>query len=220
MSDKTQSSAQPMSSQEYLKMLRQKRQQIHEPTTTPPSPESPQKKTEKKEEELFPGVPKPRPKKTIISWSAPSRPFKKRNRQYYTTVILIVFLVSLILFFAGQFLPIAVVISVGFLAYVLSSVPPHEVKIEVTTYGIEIEDLLYYWEEMGRFWFEKKYNQELLTIEVMRFPGRIILMFDNNRKKDLRELFSEVLLEEKPTDTFYDKAAKWLQEKIPLELGS
>ncbi|MBU0576484.1 hypothetical protein KJ707_02110 [Patescibacteria group bacterium] len=239
MSDRTQPTAQPMSSREYLEALRQKRDEhlaqtppapsstttspptaTPETTTVPPSTTEEKKKANQKKEDLFPGIPKPRPKKTIITWSAPSRPFKKRDRRYYTTVILIVFLISLILFFAGQFLPIAVVISVGFLAYVLSSVPPHEVKIEITTYGIEVEDFLYYWEEMGRFWFDKKYNQELLTIETMRFPGRIILLFDKNEKEDLKKLLSEVLFEEKPADTFYDKAAKWLQEKIPLEVGS
>ena len=175
---------------------------------------------DQEKEGLFPGVPKPRPKETIVAWQAPSRPFKKRDRHYYTTVAAIVFLVSLILFFAGQFLPIAVVISVGFLAYVLSSVPPHNVKIEINTYGIEIEDLLYYWEEMGRFWVDEKFGQELLTVEVARFPGRIILMFEDGKKEELKKILAEVLIEEKPTDTFYDKAAKWLQDKIPLELNS
>jgi hypothetical protein len=222
MSDQTQASAKPLSSQEYLSMLREKRQQRQSPPQPEPSPQSSTEPTpeSKQKEDPFPGIPKPIPKKTIISWQAPSRPFKKRDRQYYTTVVMIVFLISLILFFAGQFLPIAVVVSVGFLAYVLSSVPPHEVKIEITTYGIEIEDLVYYWEEMGRFWVDKKYNQELLTIEVARFPGRIILLFDKDQKEELKELLSEVLLEEKPAETFYDKASKWIQEKIPLEFGS
>ncbi|MFH1959162.1 MAG: hypothetical protein ABIJ22_02430 [Patescibacteria group bacterium] len=218
MNPATQNTAKPMSSADYLAQLRARRQTTPPPKRDPNTEPKTQKK--KKEENLFPGVPKPRPKKTIVTWTAPSRPFKKRDHQYYTTVILIVFLVSLILFFAGQFLPIAVVISVGFLAYVLASVPPHDVKIELTTYGIEVEELLYYWEEMGRFWFDEKFNQKLLTIEILRFPGRIILLFDENKKNELRKLLSEVLLEEKPTDTFYDKAAKWLQDKIPLEIGS
>jgi hypothetical protein len=222
MSDQTQP-APPVSSAEYLKLLREKRNQRRNAGTEEAPPQTTPKqatKDQEKDDDLFPGIPKPREKKTIVSWRAPSRPFKKRDRHYYTTVAAIVFLISLILFFAGQFLPIAVVISVGFLAYVLSSVPPHNVKIEITTYGIEIEDLLYYWEEMGRFWLEEKYDQELLTIEVMRFPGRIILMFEEGKKEELREILSEVLLEEKPAETFYDKAAKWLQDKIPLEINS
>lgn len=220
----------PMSSQEYLQQLRQRRLAKHKPTTEQAKSEpKPSEKEEKKEkqvgqqeeqDERFPGVPKPRPKRTLMSWQAPSRPFKERDAQYYFTVVAIVFLISLILFFAGQFLSIAVVISVGFLAYVLSSVPPHEVTNQISTYGIKIADELYYWEEMGRFWFEEKYDQEILLVEIVRFPGRITLLFEPKQKEDLRELLSEVLLEEKPAETFYDKAANWLKEKVPLDITS
>ena len=217
MSDQSQPH-QPLSSAEYLQMMREKRNQRSSSTQEKPMNE-PTPETQHSED-LFPGIPKPRAKEVILTWISPSRPFKKRDRQYYTTVSAIIFLVSLILFFAGQFLPIAVVISVGFLAYVLSSVPPHDAHVELSTYGIEIEKTLYYWEEMGRFWFDTKYDQDLLQIEVARFPGRIILVIKSELKDDLRKILSEVLLEEKPADTFYDKAAKWLQDKIPLEVGS
>ncbi len=165
----------------------------------------------------FPGVPKPLPEETILDWYAPSRPFKKRTRQYYSTVAIIVILISMILFFAGQFLPIAVVISVAFLAYVLSVVPPGMVKHALTTFGIRVEGTLYYWDEMGRFWMTQKYGQPLLHIEVMRFPGRITLLLGDISEADMTEILSEVLLNQKPEPTFYDKAADWIQEKIPLE---
>lgn len=230
MSQKTQP-AKTMTSAEYLRMMRERRNAPQENQPDPKQTPDPStstaattnKSTQNKdeaEEQLFPGVPKPRPKRSIFSWTAPSRPFKKRDRQYYTTVTAIIFLVSLILFFAGQFLPIAVVISVGFLAYVLSSVPPHQVKIDINTYGIEIEETLYYWQEMGRFWFDQKFDQEILLIEIVRFPGRITILVNKEQQKELREILNEVLIEEKPADTFYDKAAAWIQEKVPLEVGS
>lgn len=167
----------------------------------------------------FAGTPKPVTEETVLTWSAPNRPFKKRNKQFYTTVAIIVFLVSLILFFAGQFLPIAVVISVAFLAYVLSSVPPQEANYRITTFGIRVENNLYYWEELGRFWFDERYQQKMAHIEVARFPGRITLMLGEVQEEDLDELLSEVLPKEKPADTFFDSSAKWLQEKIPLDQG-
>lgn len=230
----------PMSSQEYLQKLRQRRlnrqaqnKQVQDQTTAPPiepktksetkpvqTAQNTASKQQEEDEGRFPGVPKPRPKKTIMSWRAPTRPFKKRDSHYYFTIVAIVVLISLILFFAGQFLSIAVVISVGFLAYVLSSVAPQDVDYEISTYGIKIADELYYWEEMGRFWFEAKYDQELLTIEVVRFPGRLIILFKPEQKEEIEDLLSEVLLKEKPADTFYDKAANWLKEKIPLDITS
>lgn len=153
----------------------------------------------------------------ILEWDAPSRPFKTRNKQYYTTVGLIVVLISLILLFAGQFLPIAVVIALAFLTYVLSSVPPEVVRNRITTHGIRNGDTLYHWEELGRFWFTTKYDQQLLHAEVSKIPNQITLVIQPELQDDLIEVLSEMLRFEKPPLTAFDKAANWLQEKIPLD---
>ncbi len=166
---------------------------------------------------FFPGYSKPVQEETIVDWQATSRPFKKRSRQYFTTVAVIVLLISMILFFAGQFLPIAVVISVAFLGYVLSVVPPGMVNHSITTFGVRVEGNLYYWDELGRFWFSEKFGEKILHIEVGRFPGRITLLLGEIAEEDMGELLSEVLINQKPAPTFIDKAAEWIQEKIPLE---
>lgn len=224
----------PLSSQEYIAQLRAQRQQRREPAVvaevtpaeppvtapTTPIPPQPLPETSPTLDPANPALTKPIPEEDVFEWTAPSRPFKKRDRRYYTTVAAIVVLVSLILFFAGQFLPIAVVVSVGFLAYVLSSVPPHEVAIKLTTFGIRMENQLYYWEELGRFWFDEKFHQPLVHIETARFPGRMTLVLGPVPAADMRELLSEVLLEQKPEPTFIDKAGAWLEEKIPLEVES
>lgn len=165
----------------------------------------------------FADMPKPQPEEFIFEWKAMSRPYKKRNRQYYTTVALIVFLVSAILFFAGQFLPIAVVVTVAFLVYVLSSVPPQESRIIITTYGIRFDDQLYYWEELGRFWLDERNDQKVINIELGRFPHRITLLYQEKDESSIIDILSEVLLQERPPLTSYEKASKWLAEKVPLE---
>lgn len=169
------------------------------------------------ERKYFEHLPKPLPEETLLTWRSASRPFKKRNRQFYTTIATIVILISLILFFAGQFLPIAVVISIAFLSYVLSSVPPNESEKKITTYGIRVEDELYYWEEMGRFWFDEKYGSPIVQIEIIRFPGRLTLLMGDLKNEELEDILKEVLIKQKPEDTFFDKSANWLQEKIPLD---
>lgn len=187
-----------------------------------PPPQAPQDNFlpsdyEPEKSRVAPGLYKPIPEQIVFEWMAGSRPFKKRDRQFFTTVAVIALLVSLILFFAGQFLPIAVVISVAFLVYVLSVIPPHDIKYKITTYGIHIEEQLYYWEQMGRYWFDKKYDQSLLKIEVVQFPGRITMVFDKKDKEIIDEILSEVLLKEKPELTTFEKSAEWLQKKLPLE---
>ncbi|PWU23491.1 hypothetical protein C5B42_02980 [Candidatus Cerribacteria bacterium 'Amazon FNV 2010 28 9'] len=154
----------------------------------------------------------------LVSWQAASRPFKKRDREFYTTIAIIVFLLTLILFFAGQFLLIAVLISLAFVTYVLNSVPPEPVHNAVTTFGIRTGDQLFYWQELGRFWFGEQYKSQLLYIETARaFPAQLILIIDGVDQENLKKILLKYTVHEKPKATWLDNAANWMQEKFPLE---
>jgi hypothetical protein len=168
----------------------------------------------------FPDFERPIQEELVFQWQAPSRAFKKRNRQYFTTIATIVLLLCLILFFAGQILPVAVVIAVAFLSYIMATIPPHTITNSITTFGIHNENNLYYWEEMGRFWFEKKYDDLILFIEVDRFPFRLSLLLGNESQEELTEILSEVLINERPPLTETERFAQWLQKKVPLDLDS
>ena len=168
-------------------------------------------------EDLLPPTPtQPEPEIPYLTWEAANRPFKKRDKEFYTTIGVITFLVSLILFFAGQFLPIAVVIATAFLAYVLASVPPEKQTNSITNYGIRLDDKLYFWTEMGRFWFSTKFKQPLLHIEISRFPGQLTILLGKHSQEELKQILMNFLIMEKPPNTYFDQAANWLQKKIPL----
>lgn len=201
-------------------------QQTQQSQSMPPDQESaasqgPQPPQEPlNQSELFPGVNKPVLEEILFEWQAPSRPYKHRNRQYFTTVGLISALIALILIFAGQLLPVAVIAAVFFVIYVLNSTPPGMVTHKLTTFGIRIEDKLYYWEEMGRFWFTDKFGENILNIEVSRFPNRLVLLLGNTSKEDMTLVLSEVLINQQPPPTAYEKAAQWLQDKLPIDIES
>lgn len=172
------------------------------------------------QEEYFPDVQRPIQEELVFQWQAPSRPFKKRKRQYFTTIATIVLLLCLILFFAGQILPVAVVIAVAFLSYIMATIPPQAVTNSITTFGIHNENDMYFWDEIGRFWFDKKHNDEILYLEVDRFPFRLSLLLGDEKQETLKEILSEVLIYEKPPLTETEKLAQWLQEKVPLDIDS
>lgn len=175
--------------------------------------------TKLEESRVAPGMYKPVPEMLVLEWKAPSRPYKKRHQRYFSTILIIALLVSLILFFAGQFLPIAVVISVVFLVYVQAVVPPTELTNRITTYGIRIDSEIYYWQELGRFWFEEKFNQPQVVIEMGRFPGRISLVLgEGMTKKQVKDILADVLMFERPALTQYEKIAKWLEKRLPLDI--
>lgn len=176
--------------------------------------------SEMEKSKVAPGLYRPIPEETLVEWDAPARPFKKRKRQFFSTVMIIALLVSLILFFAGQVLSVAVVISVVFLVYVTAVIPPQMVHYKLTNYGIYVEKESFSWLSMGRFWFDEKAGQRVLEIELYRFPGRLtFVLIDGQtpRKDDLEQVLSEVLIKEKPELSSYEKVAEWLKDKVPLE---
>lgn len=172
------------------------------------------------QEGMFPGVNRPQVEEILFEWQSASRPFKQRNRQYFTTIGLISALIALILIFAGQMLPVAVIAAVFFVIYVLNSTPPGIITHKLTTFGIRVEDNLYYWEEMGRFWFTEKFGENILNIEISRFPNRLVMLLGNTSKEDMEMVLSEVLVNQEPPPTAYEKAAKWVQEKLPIDIES
>lgn len=167
--------------------------------------------------EIAPGMMRPIPEQTIYEWQDLSRPYKKRSRQFFSSLFFIGILIALIFLFSRQIIAIFVTASLVFVTYVLYSVPPQKIKYLITTYGIKIEDDYFFWDELGRFWFEKKMGNQLLLVESFRFPGRITLVINENQKEIIKKILREVLIQEKPKLSMYEKMAKWLTDKIPLD---
>ncbi len=187
--------------------------------TAPAPPPVPQDSQQYDPQDLLPNYLKPEAEELVYEWIAPSRPFKKRNRRYFTTVVTIALLISLILFFAGQLMPIAVVVAMAFVSYVMATIPPHDVTHRFTTYGIRIDDEIYLWEELGWFWFTDKYTDRVLHVEVGRFPYRLSMVLGpDSQEDDVRYILEAVLLENTPPLTYYEQIGKWIQEKIPLDI--
>lgn len=152
-----------------------------------------------------------------IEWASPSRLFKKRDKEYFTNIAAIVFLLSIVLVFAREFVLIAAVISIVFLVYVLSTVPPEEVSHKITNLGIESAGHFYRWEELMEFWFESQWGQTMLVLRPY-LGTRIIVLLGIQKEEKVRELIAKhIPFREVPDKTWVDNAASWLTQKIPLE---
>jgi hypothetical protein len=155
-----------------------------------------------------------------LTWSSPSRLFKKRDKEYFTNVGAIVFLLIVILVFAREFLLIAAVVSIVFLIYVLSTVPPEDVEHRITNLGIESAGHFYRYDTLSEFWFEEQWGQGFIVLRPI-MGTRIIILIGSQEKEKIRELIAKHLpFREKPEKTWVDNAATWLSNKVPLEKPS
>lgn len=162
-----------------------------------------------------------RPLKTLFVWSAPNRLFKKREREYFTTVGTIAFLLAVILIFFKEWLLIAVIIALSFMVYILGTIQPEKVKHKITTRGVGTDGKTYHWQMLGRFWFGERLGQKILYIETkLPFPRRLMMLLGEANQKELKQFLDDYLLFEKPEKAWMDKAGDWLSDKVPLEPSS
>ncbi|MEK7141375.1 MAG: hypothetical protein AAB800_02405, partial [Patescibacteria group bacterium] len=147
----------------------------------------------------------------------PSRLFKRRDRAYFTNIGAIVFLLTIILVFAREFVLIAAVLSIVFLIYVLSTVPPEEVSHRITNLGIESSGHFYRWEEVIDFWLEEQWGQNMVVLR-MYFSPRVFVLLGAEKPEKVRDLIAKhIPFRTEPERTWSDNAASWLSKKIPLD---
>ena len=156
--------------------------------------------------------------KTLFKWTAAERAFKKRDKDFWITAISILVLFSVVLVFIEEFFLIVALVSVLFLYYVLSTVPPQEVKYKITNRGIHFGDSKYSWDILLRFWFRKSLNVELLEFETnLRIPRQISLVINESDKEEIKKIVLKKLPLIESSPNFVDKLAKWWNDKMPWE---
>ena len=155
------------------------------------------------------------PEKELLAWSAPARPFKRMNREFWVTIIAMAAIVGLILFFAEGFMPVILIISIIFLVYVMTTVEPEKVGYSVTNRGIKIGEKTFEWEKLIRFWFGRRFDSPLLIIQKYGIPDRLEFVINPEEEESIKTTLLKYLPEEKAETTSLDKVISWFSKKIP-----
>ncbi|HVA96180.1 MAG TPA: hypothetical protein VND99_00860 [Candidatus Acidoferrales bacterium] len=157
--------------------------------------------------------------KTYLSWHAPGRPYKKHSVEYYTNAFLITMALEIILFLFSQYLLMALVLSLAFLAFALAVVPPHTLYYRVSSQGIRVENHYFIWEELYDFYFTKSQGQDVLHVRTKAYlPGELTIILGDVPFQQIKAILLEFLpFREYVNPTFMDKAGSWLERNFPLE---
>ncbi len=159
------------------------------------------------------------PLRTLIEWKALSRPFKKRDRSFYTTVAILVILFSPIALFLGGKTLFMALIALGFVVYVFNLVPPEEIDYKLSIQGVTVSDHFYHWQELDSFWISQKDGHKILNILTqLRFPGVLMLIIDETKLEEIKRICARFLpFHEIVPKTIIEKWSESLQKHFPLE---
>jgi hypothetical protein len=155
------------------------------------------------------------PERDLLVWTAPARPFRKRDRQYFVSVFAIAGIVSLVIFIAEGLMPVVLIVALVFLYYILSTVPPENIEYKITNKGVKVADSLTQWPVLIRFWFGKRGEVDILFFETHLIPGRMELVINSEIKNDLKKEISAYIPFEEAPATGLDKVTGWVGSKLP-----
>lgn len=151
----------------------------------------------------------------LLSWQAPSRPFKRRSRDFYVTLVAMTSMVGLVIFLIEGFMPILLLISLVFLFYVLSTVEPEMIEYQITNKGVKMAMKTTAWKFMNRYWFTTRFGSTLLVIETYNLPGRMELVIDPGSKDKINDILKELLVHEQIPPSGLDRATAWFSKFLP-----
>ena len=155
----------------------------------------------------------------LVEWQAPARLYRRRGKEYFSTIAAIVFLVIVISFVFREFLLIGVVLTLTFFVYILATVEPPTITNKLTEKGIQIHKRFYRWEELTEYWIEYKLGYALIHIEMpLRFPGRLLLLVKRDQLPQVNKILLEKLIyHDTPKKSWLDRTAEWLIHKVRLD---
>lgn len=155
-----------------------------------------------------------KPEKDLFVWSAPSRPFIQKNREFWVKILSIASIFGFILFIVEGAMPVILMIALIFLFYVLSTVRPESIEYKITNLGVKLGGVITPWEDIKRFWFSKRASDEIVVLDLSSFSGRLELVFAPKEKDKIKEALKIYLPEEEAVQTNFDKVSEWVSSKV------
>lgn len=157
--------------------------------------------------------------KTLLSWHAAGRPFRKREKEYFINIAVITLALMVILFLFSQYMLMLLALALVFLNYALTTVAPHDFRYKLTNQGVTIEKHFYYWDELFDFYFKTVEGELMVFIETRYyFPAILKMTMGEMHREQVQAVLLRFLpYREVVTPSNLERAGDWLSKTFPLE---
>lgn len=155
--------------------------------------------------------------RVLLEWSAYERPHKVWSKEFFSSIIVIAFLVSVIFYFIEGLMPVFVIWALVFMGWTMSKTEPGRVTHLLTNWGLNISGKTLVYSSITNFWIESRWGSRLLRINTETAPWHMVLVLDPEIESRLREELVKRVVYSEPVPTWVDKAIQWVGQKMPLE---
>ncbi|MFA6005611.1 MAG: hypothetical protein WC775_03970 [Patescibacteria group bacterium] len=158
-------------------------------------------------------------KTVYFEWEAPVRHFEQKTQSYFRAIIALGVLLTLALYFLGEYLLILVVWSVVFVFYVKAAIPPQNALYKLTKFGIQFYQHTIPYEVLRGFTVVHKSTNTLLRIFVSEensYEMHILLPQGDEEEKILAFLEEKVPFIEHIPKTNIERFSSWVGSFLGL----
>lgn len=157
----------------------------------------------------------------VFAWTAPIRAYKKKSKGILRFYLALALLLSLLVAFFKEFILIIPIWAVLFLVYMLTITPPHNTKHIITKYGLNTGNKPYSWDDIGAFYFLKKFDYDVLVLlpqSPFGLPLYLVIDSAQTHSRLMNVLSEHIIYLEHPEKSMSDRLAEWLTSLMPEEI--
>lgn len=146
----------------------------------------------------------------VIEWQAPEYTFHPKNKNWYSGVLLVAVILSLLSLFTKNFLLVILIIVASFAVMMYGARQPDVVKFAVTHRGVRFHTQIFPYDYLKSFWILEANNQRklILVSERLVLPHVVIPIAEQVNTESLRQyllpFLPEVRTEESLADVLSD----------------
>ena len=130
----------------------------------------------------------------LYKWTAPTRLYFKRDKLWYWTILFIFLIVCVVLLYMKEFPMILAVLSLLFVLYATSLIPPENAEHQITTVGIRTLGDLYTWETLKDFWISKKFALGVVDLSNQLCCPKLTKVVDRMKTRSMMIFFLIAIL--------------------------
>lgn len=157
------------------------------------------------------------PKAVYMAWQAAGRPAQQFGSKKMTRSFAVIgVVIALFLVILQEYFLILVVASLIFVSQVLAKTPAESADYELSSYGITIDGVVYYWQDLRRFFFFNREDHSGIAVDLVSgFPSRLFLTLDPTQHEAAKQIMIQHLqfLEAEP-ETILDRTYKSVTDKF------
>lgn len=159
---------------------------------------------------------------TVYEWEAPERVFAPKSKRWFSVIGLVALVIIAFSAATNNFILIFAIIALVLVLYTIYTIPPNNIKHQITNKGLHSMNYLYLWKNILTFWVTERGGEKLMHLEYKgrasdTFYRRMVILIGKGSMKTIVAYLVQYIDYLGPSEIDQGIMSEWADGKyIPL----